>query len=61
MIKMPILLDGYDLEPSPGGDFLDKQDVIECLRDALQAAEGDSNIILVFVQKLVEYLDYSEE
>lgn len=56
MIKFPILLDGYDVEPAPEGTLLDRDQVIDFLQSVLEDAKSNPNVVIAYLQDFVDFL-----
>lgn len=53
--KLPMLLEGYDVEPCPGGTLLDKDDIIFWARHTLEECAGEPKATFHLTQ-LISYL-----
>lgn len=58
MIKFPMLLDAYGVEPSPDGDLLDKDQVIQCLKDMLKSS--DPKLVVSHLEAWLSFLTSNE-
>lgn len=59
MISFPIFLEGYEIEPSPYGGLLDKDQVIQCLKDILEN-KSDPKLVVSHLEGWLSYLTSDE-
>jgi hypothetical protein len=59
MIKFPMLLDAYDIEPSPDGDLIDRDQVIQCLKDMLKS-KSDPKLVVSHLGAWLSFLTSDE-